>query len=1021
MTSPEAQSMTRVLGAATPGSSDVDDLDLLDAVEAGLFGATPTPLEIGRYRLVRLLGRGGFGRVYEADDPELDRRVAIKLIALSSLGGDGGTDELRREARALARVEHRHCVAVFDVGTYELEGEAHARAQAIGVPTLGVYIVMALVRGRPLTQWLVAAPTGSRIIEVFEQLADALAAAHRVGVVHGDFKPGNVVIDDDRRAQVLDFGLARLREPGLDDDDAAGDRIAGTPRYMAPEQRRGAPATPRSDQYAWAASLHEALCGTIPRASDTLDAPIRAEFTTPTQGGHRPLPRWLEPVLRRAMAVEPHLRHDSMDALLVALRRGRGRRRALLLGTAAAITAGAIASVAVLASRTPTCEPTAAIDALWNDAGRSRLEAAFVASGRAHAPVSWTNASHDLDAWVERHRDRAREACAAPSANATATLACLEQQASQFAGVLGVLGSGAPENVDDAHVLAGSLPDPAQCTGASAVVDHATVLQYERVAAAEALLALGRTSAARVAIAELLTSPELAPAPHAKALLLGARAAMAEGEEPAATPALEEVFALATEHRLDHTETVALSCLGAAAGMRGDSGSTRSHMQLARARLAATAPPPDVEVDARRCLAHAAASVDEHQVFVDDWTRIHELQRDRFGDEHPLALAALEEVAFGRYRIRDETRARELVDDLPARLAARLGEDHPATLDAEMLRVLVKAELGLTIDSSAELAALVERHVRVLGPDHVMTSTAHHNAAIIAQREGREDDALPHARRAVEIRERALGIDASRTLESATLLALLTSHEGERRAAVSRLDRHLPPARRRLGDRNGAVLRARGLRMQLVAVSRRDGAALLDEARELLEASRQGGRDPQAGALARSLLARLLRRSGRSVEALALDEASRLIDCNRTAATARRCALSSASVAISSVAVQGPAALPHAHAAIEAYLRTPGATASHRENLHYQVAELLELRGDEAEAVSEYLLSEPRPPERPHGLADAYAAFAIARLSTLPFDERRRRAETAQALFAADGSSAEAAEVAAWLTRFANR
>jgi|GEM_PF-3413536 len=224
--------------------------------------------QLGRYVLLARLGAGGMGVVYSAFDPELDRRVAVKVLRRTRAG-----DQLREEARAIAKLAHPNVIAVHDVG--EADGE--------------VFVAMEHVEGQTVREWLrtqragasgassasgsTGASTGSsastarsssEILDVFVQAGRGLAAAHRAGLVHRDVKPSNIIVGSDGRARVLDFGLARSEaEEGV---------IAGTPAYMAPEQKRGAKIDARADQYAFAVALSEALFGDAARDDDSRDA-----------------------------------------------------------------------------------------------------------------------------------------------------------------------------------------------------------------------------------------------------------------------------------------------------------------------------------------------------------------------------------------------------------------------------------------------------------------------------------------------------------------------------------------------------------------------------------------------------------------------------------------------------------------------------------------------------------------------------------------------------------------------------
>ena len=223
---------------------------------------------IGRYVVIDLLGQGGMGDVYAAYDPELDRRIALKLVR--DLTGQG-RERLIAEAKAMARVSHPNVCAVHDAGRF----------------AEGVFIAMELVDGQTLTAWRRRPRSWREILAVFAAAGAGLCAAHAAGIVHRDFKPGNVMIDRDGRVRVLDFGLARVGTPSLPLDPAGpeGDlgsdpegspqvvasRVMGTPSYMAPEQRRPGVHDARIDQYAFAVALYEALYGERPFAGDHAD------------------------------------------------------------------------------------------------------------------------------------------------------------------------------------------------------------------------------------------------------------------------------------------------------------------------------------------------------------------------------------------------------------------------------------------------------------------------------------------------------------------------------------------------------------------------------------------------------------------------------------------------------------------------------------------------------------------------------------------------------------------------------
>lgn len=312
----------------------------LDDDSTHTAGDAPGPLPagepryVGRYMVVDTLGIGGMGVVYRAFDPDLARLIALKLVRREQ-ARPIDTARLRREARAAARLSHPNVVGVYDVGV--VDGE--------------LYIAMELVEGCSLHDWLRARPRAlTEILDVFVQAAHGLAAAHERGLVHRDFKPPNVLIGDDGRVRVADFGLARLvsgeSAPPDDMPLAVSDarltitgRLVGTPRYMAPEQLGENPVDHRADQFAFCVALYEAVTGRRPFAGG--DA--RALFANLRKGNLRPFPdsdrtpEWLRALIVRGLSLAPDDRYPSMHELTDELTRDRqADRRAALDGSTSA-------------------------------------------------------------------------------------------------------------------------------------------------------------------------------------------------------------------------------------------------------------------------------------------------------------------------------------------------------------------------------------------------------------------------------------------------------------------------------------------------------------------------------------------------------------------------------------------------------------------------------------------------------------------------------------------------------------
>ncbi len=287
---------------------------------------TPPTRSIGRLTIVRTLGAGGMGVVYAAFDPKLEREVAVKLIRAERDHG-AARARLEREALALAKLAHPNIVTVYDVGVHDGQ----------------VWVSMELVHGRTLSRWLAEErPRWRQTLAVIKQAGRGIAAAHAEGLLHRDIKPENIMVGDDGRVRVMDFGLARaerspararagaLETSALDQALTIAGAIMGTPAYMAPEQFLGLAADERTDEFSLAVTLWEALYGLRPFAGDSIEA-LRAAVTSGTRSpvrSDRNVPTWLRRVLDRALEVDRNKRFESVRVMLDAIEQIERRRRA---------------------------------------------------------------------------------------------------------------------------------------------------------------------------------------------------------------------------------------------------------------------------------------------------------------------------------------------------------------------------------------------------------------------------------------------------------------------------------------------------------------------------------------------------------------------------------------------------------------------------------------------------------------------------------------------------------------------
>ena len=367
--------------------------------------------EVSRYLVLDTIGSGGMGRVFSAHDPELDRRVAIKVLYDGdNAPSSSGANELLREGRALASLRHPNIVSVYDIGWHHGE----------------LFIAMEYVEGKTLDVWLRKHdPSPTTVLEHFLQAGNALAAAHDAGFVHGDFKPANVMVEPSGRTVVLDFGLARsmtdperLRESSLDGTLGG----VGTPAYMAPEQHAFERATPWSDQFSFCVSLYEAFVGKRPFPQRSLVELTQAVLDGAWEDPGNAIPGWVWRHVERGLAVDPRDRHPDMHALLRALDPTRRRRRLFTVG-AGLIGVSAVAAVgSMVAPADPCSEASAQLAGLWDSETQQTLDV-------AHAEVAaWPSVRSRLDGFASRWTAAWQETCEATHVHETQSAALLDRR-----------------------------------------------------------------------------------------------------------------------------------------------------------------------------------------------------------------------------------------------------------------------------------------------------------------------------------------------------------------------------------------------------------------------------------------------------------------------------------------------------------------------------------------------------------------------------------------------------------------
>ena len=619
---------------------------------AHVVAASDGPRQLGRYRLDRIIGSGGMGVVWDAWDPALERRLAIKLLR-AELTDDSGRARLIREARTLAKLQHPHVVAVHDVG--EVDGE--------------VFIATELIDGEPMAQW----QHGQRapaVLDAYAQAARGLRAVHELGLVHRDVKPSNIFVGRDGRVRVGDFGLATRDRTasaatGSDSSLTSDGQVVGTPAYMAPEQRAGKQVDERADQYSLCLALSEALLGERPAAGATA-----AELSA--RGVAAP---WA--AIARGLAKDPAARFADLRPLVAALDRQPVRRWPWIAGAAVAIVA--VGAFALLRDGGRDCPQVPRL--AWEPA---KLRAAFAASKLSYAADAATTTLAALDGFSARFAVEDHDACVAGGERRAACLERIRDQVGQLVGEL----SAAPDalTIQRAASSVRSLPDPGVCNTAGGLGDQvvagdATQLQRFDAAIGHAamLRRLGKLDASK---AETLTIVAAAKAANLLPAVADAQhelgTVLLQLDDRGAEAMLEEALATAATAHADLTAARISALLVEVVGVKGDVAAAERQARLARPAILRAGVDKYLDGVVERGLGHTAQQAKQYASAYDHYKKAEELHR-AIGELDDVDFdRRFEVVALGSLERIDE--AVKINDALLASDRANLGAKHPRTL-----------------------------------------------------------------------------------------------------------------------------------------------------------------------------------------------------------------------------------------------------------------------------------------------------------------------------------------------------
>jgi tetratricopeptide (TPR) repeat protein/predicted Ser/Thr protein kinase len=836
---------------------------------------------IGRYVLLGEIGFGAMGVVFAAYDPDLDRKVAVKILRPRSSGGTQGRSRMQREAQALAKLTHPNVVVVHDVGIHEGR----------------VFLAMEFIDGQTIGDWVESShPSWREIVEKFVEAGRGLEAAHSAGLVHRDFKPENVMIDRQGRARVMDFGLARAQDeseagPSLLDtlaqreDDVLSTPLTqtgammGTPAYMAPEQFLGGTVDARSDQFSFCVTLYEALYRDRPFGGETMAAigfaVTRGEVRDAPRGSDVPLS--VRRILLRGLSTHPAKRWASIAELCKALQPAPARTKRWLV--AAGISGGAVAGAVGLALVRPDAAPSQCADLgrriadVWNAEVPKRIRASLRASGAGHADETADTVTREMGDYADGWVRAATETCQATEAGEQSdyvldlAMACLGRRRAAFAATLQILEEADGRIAAKALAMARGLPGVEPCADTNALLaaipppeDEATRERVERLEAdledARALGNAGRIKQAQAIVERVMPEalnvdygPTLARAKHREADLLGDL-----GEYEKAHRLESEAFALAVRHDMK------VLALKAARDLVFLDGYRLKRYPEARAWggvALAYSDALDSESRSAGVLSNlgvterAAGRVDDAREY---YERSLEIRERVLEPDDPALAVTLNNLANLLKSEGDYERAQPMHERALKIRRAAYGDHHPAVADSHNNLGTTAESMGRYADARAHHEQALNIRRAAFGNDHPQVSKSLMNLGTVARIEGDIALAREHYAESLAVLERARGPDDPSLRSILEDIGMLELHHGDRDAARPWLERSLAVTEAALGPDH---LNVAGRLVELAVLEREFDAferahQLLDRALRI-RTSRLGPDDPAVASVHRHI------------------------------------------------------------------------------------------------------------------------------------------------------------------------
>ena len=787
-------------------------MDTLDGCEAsGKLTDLREGTRIHRYLILGLIGKGGMGAVYKAYDPELDRRIAIKVLTLVPIGNQTISvpqARLMREAQALARLSHPNVVSVFDVGTYNDS----------------VYIAMEYIEGKTLRDWLAQGDRSlADILAVFLAAGRGLQSAHAQGIVHRDFKPENLIVGDNGQVKILDFGLARAagfeefevtqKEPASLLESSSGEQLLskpltmigtrlGTLAYMAPEHFQLEELDEKTDQFSYCISLFEALYEKRPHAGKT-----SGELSDNVSQGRvcfpkgRSVPTWIQQIVLRGLSVSKEERFTSMQQLLEELESDpeaakalRRRRQAWML----AIVLAALLPFGLwflLLKGDPVCSGAQKkLDAVWNKTVQDQIAHTFISTKLSYAKDSFDRVRKLFDKHFSRWTQTYTETCQATHVHREQSekvmdlrMSCLNRLLLK-ANALAQIFIQADETVVKKAVQAvGSLSGLSRCKDVEAILsrirpppDEQTRRKAEAVrdelAVIEALdnagqfnKALRQTEQVTARAEKIGYEPVLAEALYWLGWMQEKTA-----NYPAAKNNLKKSALLADKTRHDEVRAKSLVGLLWVTGIRQtrleEALNLNQWVEAAIARL------DESDVIRSRWLNSLGGlywSTGDYDQALQCFQKTLKLSEDILGPSHPDVSKILNNLGVVYYNKGEHEQVLRYLQRSLKIMTDALGHHHPNV-------AMSNNNLGVAYYNKGDYTQALEYYRRAmkiweqtLGPDHPQLAMSLNNQGNIYCDIGELEKALDYHQRALKIREKTMGADNPDVAHSLINIALV--------------------------------------------------------------------------------------------------------------------------------------------------------------------------------------------------------------------------------------------------------